>query len=523
MRTWARGGRGRVALVAALVLLGQLGTREVQAAQAARGRKETLPIRRTPKLPKRLPAAAGPEARAPIGPRALERIALSPGPGEYADSLEQLAPGPLAFERSGGGGYAYCLRVSATYEQVYFDSSGQLRRGYSRAVQHGTGFAYRHRDGEYFVATSHHVVSLPEVTGPGAAIDGVPAGSRKVREVVHIVRNEDDDRAAGFVELTPVLADPARDLAILKTRRPLELMPWRFGRSADLRVGNVVLARGYPLGVLAASNVGRVTSTRHLDTEGVWDHVDFVTDASLNNGNSGSPVFAISRRTREPELVGIFHARYRDASGMGVVVGIDQLRDALEHLRVPEPAVPPVAGGRDETTRLLAAAGRAVYFPFAGQTARALAIEGGARFELFEDFPVIETAELALISAGAGPVLELPLAPGARAPASGGPFADALREHVEHLERELWGALGTTLRLRRALAADDGSAGAQRQISRLRGRLEAAGPEQRHVLSAVGFHGEVSAAAAGGGEPDQPRRLESSPPSTIPAAPRIER
>ena len=51
-----------------------------------------------------------------------------------------------------------------------------------------------------------------------------------------------------------------------------------------------------------------------VDSERGWNHADFVVDALLNAGNSGSPVFAVSCRTSEPELVGIYHAGYTDAA-----------------------------------------------------------------------------------------------------------------------------------------------------------------------------------------------------------------
>lgn len=285
-------------------------------------------------------------------------------------------------------------------------------------------------------------------------------------------------------------------MSILKTARPLRLMPWRLGRSADLRLGNLVLTRGYPLGVLPAANVGRVTSTRHEDTESGWDHVDFITDAALNNGNSGSPVLAISRRTHEPELVGIFHARYRDATGMGVVVGIDEVRELLETLQPPDAAV---AEGLDRagTLRLLGQVGRPVFFPFAGLTARAMPTEGGARFEIYDDFPTTEYAQMALTSAAAGPALELPVTAATTMPAAS--MTDALRGPVEHLDRELWRALGATLRMRRAVSGDDGSPAAHRQIAKLRRQVTSRQAEQKEVLSTIGYQSEAIAAGLASG------------------------
>ena len=85
-------------------------------------------------------------------------------------------------------------------------------------------------------------------------------------------------------------------------------MPYRLGRSADLRVGNAMLVRGYPLGAFPASNAGRVIGLGQRDLERGWDHEDFAVDALLNLGSSGSPVLAVSCETGEPEVVGVYHA-----------------------------------------------------------------------------------------------------------------------------------------------------------------------------------------------------------------------
>lgn len=488
-----RGGRGSgMALLGLLLLVGAV---PVDGAEAARGRKESMPGPRGPKVPRKLPASV---ALPPRAPPESARLPVRAETGRYANSLEALSPAAARHERDPAASYSYCLRTVTTYEHVYYGPSGSLRRGYARAVQHGTGFAYRVKDGEFFVATNHHVASRPEVTGGATPVEGVPNGARKVREAVYIVSSETDDRTSGFIELAPVLADPLADLAVLKTSRPLQVLPFRFGRSAELAVGNLVFARGYPLGVMPAFNVGRVTNPSHQDTDSGWDHQDFVTDAALNNGNSGSPVLAISRQTGEPELVGIFHAHYRSATGMGVVVAIDEVRGMLETLRPAQRE----AGERDERAEgrgLLAEHGKPVYFPFAGLTARAVMLESGTRFEVYDEFPTSEMVQVCLVSRQTGPRLVLPsLEP---VTSERGP----LREPVDQLERGLWASLATALRLRRELAGDDGSPAARKRIAQLRKRLSAASDSQKELLSVIDFESQsrgprpASAAPAEGG------------------------
>jgi len=79
--------------------------------------------------------------------------------------------------------------------------------------------------------------------------------------------------------------------------------------------------------------VGKVVSSYDHDDEKDWDHVDFVVDAQLSPGNSGSPVLAVSCRTGEFELVGVYHAGYAGNTPLNVVVAIDQVRDMMTTLK----------------------------------------------------------------------------------------------------------------------------------------------------------------------------------------------
>jgi serine protease Do len=108
-----------------------------------------------------------------------------------------------------------------------------------------------------------------------------------------------------------------------------------------MRQGNAVQVRGFPLGLIRAVNTGKVVNPYDLDQEQGWNHVDFVTDALLSEGNSGSPVLALSCKTAELQLVGMYHAGYKGHSALNVVVGIDQLREFMtKKRRVPRTSSP---------------------------------------------------------------------------------------------------------------------------------------------------------------------------------------
>ena len=124
-----------------------------------------------------------------------------------------------------------------------------------------------------------------------------------------------------------------------------------------------------------------------------WDHDDFVVDALLSKGNSGSPVLAISCATGEYELVGIYHAGYSEGAALNVVVGIDQIRDLMSTLkrttrdREESAGVARRRGARAGVARL--ATGGDVFFPVGAQVGVARqAGDGALLLALFsKEFP----------------------------------------------------------------------------------------------------------------------------------------
>ena len=80
--------------------------------------------------------------------------------------------------------------------------------------------------------------------------------------------------------------DPDTDLALLRVELPnLPVMP--LGRSDALRVGDVVLAIGYPVGLSQTVTQGIVSATGRGQL-GIATFENFIqTDAPINFGNSG--------------------------------------------------------------------------------------------------------------------------------------------------------------------------------------------------------------------------------------------
>ena len=94
-------------------------------------------------------------------------------------------------------------------------------------------------------------------------------------------------------------ADPYMDLAVLKMRTKDKFRPVSFGDSSKARVGDWVVAIGNPFG-LGGTVTSGIISARNRQI-GLTRYEDFIqTDASINQGNSGGPLFNL-----KGEVIGV--------------------------------------------------------------------------------------------------------------------------------------------------------------------------------------------------------------------------
>lgn len=315
--------------------------------------------------------------------------------GEYSDSLQIQSLRNREIEQGPRGQFSYLVRSTAKYECPFFGPDGKLRRRRVQASELGTAFAYEVSGGETYLLTNEHVASWPEVTDTLHRVEGVPEGCKRMEDKLRIVRDERDDFESGQVTLTRVAVDPLLDAAILKAPQKLTVMPYKVGKSARLRQGNVVEVRGFPLGVMQAVSSGKVVNPYDRDQEQGWDHVDFVVDALLSEGNSGSPVLAVSCKSREMELVGIYHAGYKGHGALNVVVGIDQLTEFMhKKKRVPRSLTADGTGGAmgpAERTRIGEAlsGGTLPLFDFGGLFVQVENADGSLLYQVYSrQFPL---------------------------------------------------------------------------------------------------------------------------------------
>ncbi|MGF1500492.1 MAG: DegQ family serine endoprotease [Paracoccaceae bacterium] len=115
----------------------------------------------------------------------------------------------------------------------------------------------------------------------------VVTNNHVIRDADQITVNLADGRS---FEAEIVGTDPKTDLALMKIEADQPLSFVRFGDSSDVRVGDWVLAIGNPFGLGGSVSAG-IVSARNRDIQaGPYD--DFLqTDAAINRGNSGGPLF----------------------------------------------------------------------------------------------------------------------------------------------------------------------------------------------------------------------------------------
>ena len=118
-------------------------------------------------------------------------------------------------------------------------------------------------------------------------------------------------------EATVVGSDDTNDVAVLKINEDVTLQAVEIGSSDALRVGDQVVAIGNPLGELTSTlTVGYVSAKeRNVPTEGSNIINMIQTDAAINSGNSGGPLF-----NAMGQVVGITTAKYSGASASGASI-----------------------------------------------------------------------------------------------------------------------------------------------------------------------------------------------------------
>ena len=200
----------------------------------------------------------------------------------------------------------------------------KLETRLGRATAEGSGIVL---DPDGLILTNNHVVSVP---GAGPGLSGAETTA-----------TFNDGRIASF---TIVGADPMSDIAVIRAKHMSGLTAITIGSSADLRVGQSVVAVGSPLGLESTVTAGIISAlNRPVSTVGDADNQNTVldaiqTDAAINPGNSGGALVNMNGK-----LIGVNSAiatlgdsagpdAKAGSIGLGFAIPVDQAKRIADQL-----------------------------------------------------------------------------------------------------------------------------------------------------------------------------------------------
>ncbi len=210
-------------------------------------------------------------------------------PDSFADMAEKLLPAVVNISttqivKSERGGNVPQFPPGHPFEDFFKDFGDKNKKGERerKATSLGSGFVI---DQDGLVITNNHV------------IDGA--------DEIFVIFQDGEKVPAELVG-----TDPKTDIAVLRIdpdEHDLVAVPW--GNSDKSRVGDWVLAIGNPFGLGGTVTAGIISARGRDIRSGPYD--DYIqTDASINKGNSGGPLFNM-----KGEVVGINTAIFSQSGG----------------------------------------------------------------------------------------------------------------------------------------------------------------------------------------------------------------
>ncbi len=193
-------------------------------------------------------------------------------PNSFADLAEKLMPSVVNIAstqtiKTTSNPFPFQFPPGSPFEDMFKEFSQPKER---KATALGSGFII---DKKGIVVTNNHVIQ----------------GAEDI--IVSVDGSEYKAKVLG--------KDPYMDLAVLEIESNEKFQPVSFGNSDEARIGDWVIAIGNPFGFGGTVTAG-IISSRNRDI-GLTRYDDFIqTDASINQGNSGGPLFNL-----KGEVIGI--------------------------------------------------------------------------------------------------------------------------------------------------------------------------------------------------------------------------
>lgn len=165
--------------------------------------------------------------------------------------------------------------------------------------------------------------------GSGFVID--PAGFIVTNN--HVIEGADDIEVifpdGAKLKAKLVGTDTKTDLSVLKVEPPAPLTAVKFGDSRKMRIGDWVMAIGNPFGLGGSVTVGIISASGRNINAGPYDNF-IQTDAAINKGNSGGPLFNMNG-----EVIGINTAIISPSGGsigIGFAVPTELAENVIKQL-----------------------------------------------------------------------------------------------------------------------------------------------------------------------------------------------
>ncbi len=242
----------------------------------------------------------------PLSPPAIARAA----PESFADLADKLLPAVVNIsttqisKKSDRGPEIPQFPPGSPFEEFFKDFFDRNRPDSAprKVTSLGSGFII---DPSGYIVTNHHVI--------------------EDAEEVTVILHDDTNLKAKIIG-----RDTKTDLALLKVeaKKPLPYVKW--GDSEKARVGDWVLAIGNPFGLGGTVTAGIISARKRDINSGPYDSY-LQTDASINRGNSGGPMFNL-----DGEVIGINTAIFSPSGGsigIGFAIPSAQARTVIDQLR----------------------------------------------------------------------------------------------------------------------------------------------------------------------------------------------
>lgn len=216
-------------------------------------------------------------------------------PGSFANLAEKLLPAVVNISttqviKGRSGPTLPQLPPGSPFEEFFKEfmernqQQGEQRRR-RNATSLGSGFVVDiGKNGDAFVITNNHVIE----------------GADEITVIL-----QDNSRLKAEL----VGRDVKTDIAVLKVKSKEKMVAVSFGNSDDARVGDWVMAIGNPFGLGGTVTAGIISARGRDIQSGPYDNF-IQTDASINRGNSGGPLFDM-----DGKVIGINSAIYSPSGG----------------------------------------------------------------------------------------------------------------------------------------------------------------------------------------------------------------